>query len=440
VLRTTPRGPRARRWFGAAIGIGLAAAAITSFAPTSSADPSPATASGRTAYGWGNNATGELADGTTTTRLSPVGMLGLSGATAMSTGEVHGLAIVGGSVVGWGHNRSGQIGDGSTADRTSPVPVAGLSNVVNVSAGNAFSLAVTADGSVYAWGNNESGESGDGTAPADHLTPVRVTGLGPGSGVVAVAAGGSQALALRSDGAVFAWGNNASGQVGDGTTATRTTPVAVNGLGPGSGVVAIAAGGAFSLALKSNGAVVAWGNNESGQLGDGTAPTDRLKPVAVAGLGAGSGVVKIVAGGASSYALHSNGTLSVWGNNGAGELGDGLAPTDVHTPKTLSGLPRYVDVAAGDQHALALASDGSVWAFGDNALGQIGDGTLVRRPTAVAVMGLGAGSGISAVYAGGTHSHALTGAAGTPATPPATPGVPGAPKATAVSADPTLTG
>src|SRR5205807_221649 len=135
------------------------------------------------------------------------------------------------------------------------------------------------------------------------------------------------------------WGNNASGELGDGSAPTdHATPVSVAGLGPGSGVVKIAAGTGFSLALKSDGTVLAWGNNASGELGDGSAPTGHPTPVPVSGLGAGSGVVKIVAGGASAYALRSSGGVLAWGNNAVGELGNGGAPVDAHTPVTVSAL------------------------------------------------------------------------------------------------------
>jgi alpha-tubulin suppressor-like RCC1 family protein len=265
-------------------------------------------------------------------------------------------------------------------------------------------------------------------------------------------------LALKSDGTVLAWGNNHSGELGNGTTTDSPTPVAVSGLGPGSGVVAIAAGGAFSLALKSDGSVLAWGDNVSGELGNGTT-TGSPTPVAVSALGPGSGVVKIVGGGSSSYALHSSGALSVWGNNGAGELGDGAAPTDHHLPETLPGLPPLADIAAGAEHAVALATDGAVLSWGDNSLGQIGDGTLIRRTTPVAVTGLGAGSGVSNVFAGGNSSYAFTAPTVAPtAAPTATPtaasantptiapavsastAFPGAAKASALNGRPTLTG
>jgi alpha-tubulin suppressor-like RCC1 family protein len=386
-------------------------------------------------------------------------MQGVSSATTMSAGEAHGLAIVGGGVVAWAHNRSGELGNGTTTDSAIPVSVVGLSNVVGIAAGDANSVAVLGDGSVWTWGHNATGELGNGST-TDRSTPGPVTGLGSGAGVVRVAAGGSHVLALKSDGTVLAWGNNHSGELGNGTTTDSPTPVTVSGLGPGSGVVAIAGGGSFSLALKSDGSVLAWGDNVSGELGNGTT-TSSPTPVAVSGLGPGSGVVKIVGGGSSSYALHSSGALSAWGNNGAGELGDGAAPTDHHVPETVPGLPPLADIAAGDEHAVAVATSGAVLSWGDNLLGQLGDGTMIQRKTPVAVTGLGAGSGITNVFAGGRSSYAFTAAPTAPPTgaPTAAPAsasvaaattsapagspsaaVPGAPKATALNGHPTLTG
>jgi alpha-tubulin suppressor-like RCC1 family protein len=359
-------------------------------------------------YSWGNNQTGELADGSTTMRPSPVLSTGLGQPTGLAIGAVHGLAMLGdGTVVAWGHNRSGELGDGSTADASTPVPVVGLASVRALAAGNAFSLAIRADGSVVAWGHNRSGELGDGTAPTDHHTAVGVQGLGAGSGVVALAAGDSHALALKADGTVLAWGNNRSGELGDGTAADHPTPVTVAGLGAGSGVIKIAAGGASSLALKADGTVLAWGNNQTGETGTGDAPTDHTTPVQVRGLGPGSGVVGIAAGFDDSYALKADGAVLAWGNNQRGETGSGDAPSGHSTPVAVAGLTGIVDIAAGWSHALALRGDGAVLAWGDNALGQIGDGTTTARSSPVEVSGLGPGSNAFAVFAGGNDSHAL---------------------------------
>src|SRR5205823_13312639 len=139
-------------------------------------------------------------------------------------------------------------------------------------------LALKTDGSVLAWGDNEFGELGNGSGRPTSYTPTPVAGLGPGSGVVAIAAGGAHSMALKSDGTVLTWGYSAS--LGRPSGQGASSPGVVTGLGPGSGVIKIATGGFHSLALKSNGQVVAWGENAYGQLGDGTT-TDRDVPTPV---------------------------------------------------------------------------------------------------------------------------------------------------------------
>jgi alpha-tubulin suppressor-like RCC1 family protein len=244
--------------------------------------------------------------------------------------------------------------------------------------GDAFSMALRDDGSVVAWGNNHSGQLGDGNAPIDHSSPGTVHGLSKGSGVIAIAAGMSQAFVLKRDGSVWAWGNGTSGELGDGANDKRSAPTQVTGLGPGSGVVAIAAGGSHALALKTDGSVVAWGNNKSGQLGNGRMPTDSSRPVAVKGLGPGSGVIAIAAGDSFSVALKKDGTVLAWGRNKVGDLGDGTT-IDRSTPVAVNKLgpgSGVVAVTAGSFHALALKRNGTVVAWGDNSSGQVGDGKV----------------------------------------------------------------
>ncbi|MDG4551260.1 MAG: hypothetical protein P9G45_12725 [Candidatus Contendobacter sp.] len=192
-------------------------------------------------------------------------------------------------------------------------------------------------------------------------------------------------VALKGDGTVWAWGNNATGQLGDGTTNTkRTSPVQARGL---TNVVASAAGGLHTVALKGDGTVWAWGRNKEGQLGDGTA-TDRPTPVQVIGL---SGVTAIAAGAAYSIALKSDGTLWAWG---------WINSTTNTTPAQVSGLTDIVASAAGGLavlntetgHTVALKGDGTVWAWGRNKEGQLGDGTTTDRTAPVQVLGSG-GSG-----------------------------------------------
>ncbi|HEV8131747.1 MAG TPA: hypothetical protein VGQ81_10875 [Acidobacteriota bacterium] len=368
---------------------------------------------------WGNNANGQLGDGNIDAKLEPVPIAGIGGIVATGGGLQFSLALrVDGSVLAWGANGNAQLGDGTTNGRIAPLPVLDpsspsgiLSGAVAIAVGTTYGVALKSDGTVLCWGGNATGQLGDGTT-TNRSTPVQATGLGPGSGVIAIAAGNGFTLAVKSDGTVLAWGNNANGQLGDGTTTQRTIPVQVGGIGAGSGVVAVAAGSSHSVALKSDGTVLSWGNNANGQLGDGTI-IQRNTSVQVSGLGAGSGVVAIAAGnsagGLHTLALKSDGTVLAWGNNATGQLGDGTTTLRT-TPVQVTGLgpgSGVVAIASGGAHSLALRGDGTVLAWGSNANGQLGDGTLETKLVPVQVSNLGSGSGIVSIAAGGSHSLAV---------------------------------
>ncbi len=321
----------------------------------------------------------------------PSAVSGLAGGVAaIAAGGYHTCALTSaGGVKCWGWNDHGQLGNGQQGcgdvHCSSPIPVAvsGLaSGVAATAAGGYHTCALTSAGGVKCWGDNEFGQLGDGTT-TDRHTPVAVSGLA--SGVVAIAAGFDHTCALTSAGGVVCWGYNAYGQLGDGTrTIWRLTPVAVSGLA--SGVAAIAAGGLHSCALTSAGGVVCWGYNGGGQLGDGTT-TDRYTPVAVSGLA--SGVAAIAAGGVHTCALTSAGGVKCWGSNGWGQLGDGTT-TERHAPVAVTGLASGVAaIAAGYLHSCALTSAGAVKCWGENASGQLGDGTTIDSHTPVGVIGFG---------------------------------------------------
>jgi alpha-tubulin suppressor-like RCC1 family protein len=201
-------------------------------------------------WAWGNNQWGQLGDGTTTDRTTPVQVSGLSDVKAVDGGGLHSLALKNdGTVWAWGSNGNGQLGDGTDTDRTTPVRVSGLSDVKAIAAGGSRSLALKNDGTVWDWGALTN-------THCCSTTPVQVSSL---SGVQAIAAGGFHSLALKNDGTLWAWGENGTGQLGDGTTTYRTTPVRVSSL---SGVQAIAAGDNHGLAVTSSDAAI-----------DTTAPT-----------------------------------------------------------------------------------------------------------------------------------------------------------------------
>ena len=331
---------------------------------------------------WGYNSAGELGDGTTDEHLTAVAVSGLSsGVAAIAVGESHtcGLSDAGG-VTCWGRNGVGELGDGSTITHsTTPVSVSGLSSgVAAISAGGSHTCALTMGGAVKCWGYNVYGELGDGTTDSSS-TPVAVVGLS--GGVVAISNGTLHTCALTSAGGVLCWGLNNAGQLGDGTTTERHAPVGVSGLS--SGVRAIAAGGGHTCALMESGVVKCWGMNGDGQLGDGTTGPSSI-PVNVLGLS--GGVEAIAAGTFHSCVLISGGAAQCWGFNVGGQLGDGTT-LPRSGPVSVLGLSDAVAISVGYLHSCALTSSGDPVCWGYNASGQLGDGTKTERHAPVEVVG-----------------------------------------------------
>ena len=244
------------------------------------------------------------------------------------------------------------------------------------------------DSFAWAWGGNDNGQLGDGgtTIPWGRPTPIWVQNL---RGAIAVAGGDHHSLAVKNDGTVWAWGENTFGQLGDGTGTDRYTPVQVHNL---DGVTAVSAGTSHSLSVKSNGTVWAWGSNHYGELGNGSIQLVSAVPVQVQNL---SGVTAVAAGDAYGLALKNDGTVWAWGLNEWGELGDGTTDSS-STPVQVQNLGGVTAIAAGSGYSLAVRNDGAVWAWGANWYGELGDGTTDDRHTPVQVQNL---SGVTAVAA-----------------------------------------
>lgn len=300
-------------------------------------------------YSWGGaNFYGELGDGTELPRSEPVPVV-MSGAlagktvTALSASTIHTLALTSeGKVYSWGSNFTGVLGlgPGNTTDRNTPQWVQGAlagKTITAISAGSYHSMALASDGTLYGWGNNLYGTVGDKTT-VTRLAPVAANFTGTpleGKTITAIRCGFYRTTVLTSEGKVFAWGFNGNGQVGDGTTTNRLTPVAVNGSLAGKTVTAIAGGLSHYLALTDDNQIHAWGFNLYGNLGDGT-NTDRFAPVAVnmSGVLAGKTITQIMAGGGASMVRTSDGGLFGWGSGYAGQLGNG-GTTDSYLPKAV---------------------------------------------------------------------------------------------------------
>lgn len=274
--------------------------------------------------------------------------------------------------------------------------------VLSGSSARAEDIPVDFLGNVAAWGNNASGQLGDATNTRSN----KAVGVVNVDGVKTVAGGCDHSLALKSDGTVWAWGDNDFGQLGDGTNTDSNKPVQVKNL---SGVKTIASGCNHSLALKEDGTVRAWGVNYFGQLGDGT-NTDSNTPVSVKTYSGGtfSGVRAISGGSFHNLALKEDGTVFAWGENWVGQLGDGTN-TNRKTPVQVKNLSGVKAIAGGAGHSLALKTDGSVRAWGFNGYGQLGNGTNTDSNTPVSAKTRSGAplGGIKAIAAGYRHSLAL---------------------------------
>jgi len=246
-----------------------------------------------------------------------------------------------------------------------------------LSGGN-HTIALLSNGTVMAWGDNAYGQLGNGTT-TDSNIPVAVTGI---TNAVAVAAGGFHSAALLSDGTVMTWGRNSSGQLGDGANTGRNTPVAVSDI---DNAVAIAAGGVHTLAVLDDGTVKAWGEDYNGQLGDGFNNNSKNTPVSVDDV---ADAVAVAAGANHSAAVLSNGKIKAWGSNSHGQIGSGGFADSYPIPVTVSGISTATKVDAGKYHSAALLSDGTVKTWGTNAYGELGDGSYDSSNKPVTVNGL----------------------------------------------------
>lgn len=345
---------------------------------------------------WGSNSSGQLGDGTTSDRKIPLEVLGLStGVHAIVAGGVHSCASTAtGSVLCWGLNDFGQLGDGTQQSRSIAIEVSGLAgNVRKIVAGGFHTCALLDTAALKCWGANGSGQLGDNTRSFSRV-PVDVFGLA--ASVVDVAAGLNHTCALLSGGSVRCWGENTSGQLGDGGKTMRIAPVDVSGLG--SGVAALAAGAGHTCALMSAGGVQCWGENFSGQLGDGTT-ISRLTPTQVIKL---DGDVTAIAAGVSHTCVLVKASMKCWGENRFGQLGNpttasALAPVDVSDFEASA-----TAISAGANHNCVLTDTGRVECWGANASGQVGDGTTIDSLIPVEIIALRHGP--SSITAGGAHT------------------------------------
>lgn len=324
------------------------------------------------AYCWGYNALGMLGDGTTTDRLIPVAVAGGLRFKSLAAGFFHVCGVTpGGGAFCWGGNKYGHLGDGTTVDRLTPVPVSGQPTFQSLTAGYAHSCGLTEAGAAYCWGYNVNGQLGDGTT-SDRPTPTAVAG---GLVFQNVAANGWHTCAVTVDGDAYCWGLNADGQLGDGTILTnRAMPVAVAGRFK---FQSLTAGHHYTCGLSPEGAARCWGNNTSGQLGDGT-QAERLTPAAVNG---GLKFQSLSAGGAHTCGVTTEGAAYCWGSALYSQLGSLFAGTASPEPTLVLGGLIFQSITAGYSHSCGVTTNAVAYCWGFNGKGGLGDGTTAERFT-----------------------------------------------------------
>jgi alpha-tubulin suppressor-like RCC1 family protein len=335
-----------------------------------------------TLWGWGYNNYGQAGAGAATSSTVPVQIGTGTTWVSVAAGSNHSLALrADGTLWAWGLNNGGQLGNGTTGNSTprpNPAQVGTGTTWANVAANNNYSAAVRADGTLWNWGLITV----PGVGQTGNITQVPTGApaqVGTATNWVTVACGSSHMAGVRTDGTLWTWGTNGAGSLGNGTQINSQTPQQV---GAGTNWVSATTGNDHTVAVQADGTLWAWGNNSSGQVGDGTSGNQRLSPVQV---GASTAWVSAVAGSARTLAVQASGTLWAWGNNNLGQLGDGsiirrTSPVQVGTAIS------WVSTALGSSnHSLGEQSCRGILAWGDNTHGQVGDGSITQRTSPVQV-------------------------------------------------------
>jgi alpha-tubulin suppressor-like RCC1 family protein len=332
---------------------------------------------------FGGNSFNQLGDGTTTQRILPVQIGTHNDWVSVSVGNQHTVAIrKDGSLWAWGNNNRGQLGDGTTTRRNSPARIGTENNWASVSAGGDHTVAIRTDGSLWAWGSNSAGQLGDGTTTNRNI-PTRI---GRDRDWASVSATYSRNVAIKKDGSLWAWGFNRNRELGDGTNTNRNIPTRI---GRDRDWASVSTGGRNTVAIKTDGSLWAWGVNTYGQLGDGT--TTRYNTPTKIGTTTNWAYIRTggISGREHTVAIRTDGSLWAWGNNEYGQLGDGTT-TNRNIPTRIGTATNWISIVVSLYRTFAIRTDGSLWAWGRNTLTPqsyiLGDGTTINRTTPVQVL------------------------------------------------------
>tara|TARA_R110000851_G_scaffold51060_1_gene121580 strand:+ start:816 stop:2042 length:1227 start_codon:yes stop_codon:yes gene_type:complete len=353
----------------------------------------------RQIWGFGYNAYGQIGDSTTTNRSSPVQVGALTTWSKIAPQSDGCIAVKSdGTLWSWGRNTNGQLGQGNTTNRSSPVQVGALTTWVQVGGTKFSGYAIKTDGTLWSWGLNSSGELGLNNT-TNYSSPVQIGAL---TDWYKVDGGSAFALAIKTDGTLWGWGKNNLGQLGDGTTTNRSSPVQIGSLTNWSSLAKLQATPGCR-AIKTDGTLWAWGENAYGELGLGDSGFSfkRSSPVQV---GALTTWLEVAAGPYQTLATQTNGKVYSWGQGTNGKLGQGNT-TNYSSPVQIGALTTWLSVAAGYQHSIAAKTDGTLWAIGGlNDNGRLGTNNTTNYSSPVQVGSLTTWLRVAAGY---TDSKAL---------------------------------
>jgi alpha-tubulin suppressor-like RCC1 family protein len=332
---------------------------------------------------WGNGGFGKLGDNTTTSKSSPVQTIAAgTNWKSVACGYAHTAAIkTDGTLWTWGYNSySGQLGDNTNANKSSPVQtISGGTNWKQVACGIYHNAAIKTDGTLWTWGYNNNGQLGDNTSGwgTNKSSPVQT--ISAGTNWKQVSCGAQHTAAIKTDGTLWVWASGGNGQLGDNTTANKSSPVQT--IAAGTNWKQVSCGNLHTVAIKTDGTLWAWGDNTFGDLGDNTSGNIRSSPVQT--IAAGTNWKQVSCGADHTAAIKTDGTLWAWGINWAGQLGDNTTTGKSSPVQTIAGGANWKQVSSGNIGTAAIKADGTLWTWGINGQGELGNNTTTWQSSPV---------------------------------------------------------